>query len=74
MTVNSSRPRTVPEMAFYIEGVERTIDEKLDSFGDRIEKLEKSIDTLKHLLITSLLAPVIVLIVAGLIMKDVAHA
>lgn len=73
MTVNP-RPRTVNEMAFYIDGVEKTIDEKLESLVERLSGLEKSMETLKHLLISSLLAPILVGVIVAVAMKWTGHA
>lgn len=64
-------PRTVPEMAFYIDGVEKTINERLDTFDEKLTDIRESNTRLQHLVISSFIAPLIVGVIVAFIMKGV---
>lgn len=61
-------------MAFYIDGVEKTLNERLDAFGRDLNEIKEAQKSLRHLVISSFIGPIVIAIVAAFLMKWVGHA
>jgi hypothetical protein len=56
-------------MAIYIEGIERSIEERFTAFGEDLDEIKQSQRRISHLVISCIVAPIIVGVITAVIMK-----
>lgn len=56
-------------MAIWVDGIERSINERLGDFGKDLEDIKSSQRRITHLVVSCIVAPIIVGIVTAIIMK-----
>ncbi len=53
-------PRTVPELAIYVKGVEKGWDERFETVHTALDEIKETQRRITHLVVSCIIAPIIV--------------